>query len=137
VVGLPGDEVSYQNKVLSINGQVVATSALPDYYDDDSHRYTQQKSEKFADVEHRILVREDRPSFIAGVDSFPLREACRYSAEGVSCKVPPGHYFMMGDNRDNSVDSRFWGFVPDRNLVGRAFFVWMNFGNLGRIGSFR
>jgi signal peptidase I len=137
VVGLPGDEVSYHNKVLSINGQVVATAALQDYYDDDSHRYTQQKSEKLADVEHRILVREDRPSFIAGVDSFPLREACRYSAEGVSCKVPPGHYFMMGDNRDNSVDSRFWGFVPDRNLVGRAFFVWMNFGNLGRIGSFR
>ena len=44
--------------------------------------------------------------------------------------------FRSGDNRDNSVDSRYWGFVPDRNLVGRAFFVWMNFANLGRIGSF-
>jgi signal peptidase I len=137
VVGVPGDVVSYQNKVLTINGQPVPTSPLPDYYDDDSRRYTQQKSERLGSTDHRILVREDRPSFITGIESFPQRDACQYSAEGVTCKVPPGHYFMMGDNRDNSVDSRFWGFVPDRNIVGRAFFVWMNFGNLGRVGSFR
>lgn len=136
VVGLPGDQVAYLNKVLTINGQPVVTTPLPEYYDEDSMRYLQQASEKLGNLEHRILTDRDRPSFIPGRQNFPNVDDCQYSAEGVICNVPAGHYFVMGDNRDNSVDSRYWGFVPDRNLVGRAFFVWMNFGNLGRIGSF-
>jgi len=138
VVGIPGDEVSYLNQKLSINGQPVEEKALGDFYDEDSLRYAPQFSEKLGEGQHKILVDPRRPAFYGGDQkSFPMHENCRYSPEGVVCKVPPGHYFMMGDNRDNSQDSRFWGFVPDENIVGRAFFVWMNFSNPGRIGAFQ
>jgi signal peptidase I len=137
VVGIPGDEVAFLNQKLSINGEPVPTKALGEFYDEDSMRYVPMFSEQLGAVEHRILVDPKRPAFFGGDQkTFPMHQNCRYQPEGVVCKVPPGHYFMMGDNRDNSQDSRFWGFVPDENIVGRAFFVWMNFGNLGRIGAF-
>ena len=138
VVGLPGDEVAYLNKKLSVNGKPLDKSALPEFFDEDALRYTKQYQEVAADGQrqYRILNEDDRPSFVQATEDFPFRENCRYSSEGVVCKVPPGHYFMMGDNRDNSLDSRFWGFVPEKNIVGKAFFVWMNFGNLKRIGGF-
>ncbi len=137
VVGVPGDEVTYVNQTLSINGQRVPTKDLGEFFDEDSLRHAPLFEESLGSVNHRILVDPRRQAYY-GPDpkSFPMHENCRYSAEGVTCKVPAGHYFMMGDNRDNSQDSRFWGFVPDENIVGKAFFVWMNFGNLGRIGSF-
>jgi signal peptidase I len=137
VVGLPGDEVTFANQKLSINGQPAPMVAKGEFFDADSLRYEPQFSEKLGAVEHNILVNPQRQAWF-GPDpkTFPFAENCRYTAEGVSCKVPAGHYFMMGDNRDNSQDSRYWGFVPDENIVGKAFFVWMNFGNLGRIGSF-
>jgi signal peptidase I len=138
VVGVPGDEVAYLNKRLTINGQPVDTRSLGEFYDEDSRRYAQQFSEKLGDVEHKVLNNKEIPPFMMAVDDFPYKENCRYSAEGVTCKVPEGHYFMMGDNRDNSQDSRYWGFVPDRNIVGKAFFIWLNLGNLGRsMSSFK
>lgn len=136
VVGVPGDEVAYLNKKLTVNGQPVASESLPDYFDESTMRYFRHEREALPGKTHQIIVDNERPAFIAGADEFPMRENCRYSVEGVVCKVPEGHYFMMGDNRDNSLDSRYWGFVPDKNIVGKAFFVWMNFGNLKRIGSF-
>ncbi len=136
VVGVPGDEVAYLNKRLSINGKAVETNALPEFFDEDAMRYFKQFEEGLGEKKHRLLNDDNRPAFVPGADEFEFKSNCRYSVEGVVCKVPEGHYFMMGDNRDNSLDSRYWGFVPDKNIVGRAFFVWMNFGNPKRIGSF-
>jgi len=137
VVGVPGDEVAYLNKQLTINGQPVPKKALPEFFDEDGMLYFKQFEETLDGKRVNILNDDGRPAFIPGVDNFPSRQNCRYSVEGVVCKVPQGQYFMMGDNRDNSLDSRYWGFVPDRNIVGKAFFIWMNFGNFKRIGSFQ
>ena len=136
VVGVPGDEVAYLNKRLTINGELVSKVPVADYFDEDTMQYFKQYEEVLGGKRHRILNDERRPAFVEGATNFPFRDNCRYSVEGVVCKVPPGYYFMMGDNRDNSLDSRYWGFVPDENIVGRAFFIWMNFGSFRRIGSF-
>ena len=136
VVGVPGDEVAYLNKRLSVNGQPVPTTAVPDFFDEGAMRYFKQYEEQLGAQPHRLLNNPEAPAFVQGASDFAYRDHCRYSVEGVVCKVPAGHYFMMGDNRDNSLDSRYWGFVPDANIVGKAFFVWMNFGDLKRIGAF-
>ena len=136
VVGLPGDTVAYLNKRLTINGQPVALEGAGDFYDADRLSYTPQFSEKLGTIDHKILTELDKPSFISAVDAFPFRERCEYVTAGVTCKVPEGHYFVMGDNRENSLDSRFWGFVPESHIVGKAFFIWMNFGDFKRIGRF-
>ena len=145
VVGVPGDEVAYLNKQLSINGKVVAKANLPDFFEQDSLSYIKQFQETFpvgaspSEMTNtkavRLLNNAERPAFIAGTEDFPFKNQCSYSVEGVVCKVPPGHFFMMGDNRDNSLDSRYWGFVPEANIVGKAILVWMNFSSLKRIGA--
>ena len=147
VIGVPGDEVAYLNKQLTINGQPVSKDVRPEFFEQDSMRYIAQFEEKLplgtkasemtGERTHNLLNDKDRPSFIPGVEDFAFKDNCHYTVEGVTCKVPAGHYFMMGDNRDNSLDSRYWGFVPEKNIVGKAFFVWMNFGSLSRIGAFQ
>ena len=137
VVGLPGDKVSYINKRLTINGEAVPMVRDGDYLDVERFYVTPRYKEKLGGVEHSVLLEDDQPAYVRQVLQFPFRENCHYNSDGFECVVPPGHYFMMGDNRDNSQDSRVWGFVPDENLVGKAFLVWMNVSDMKRIGSFR
>jgi len=133
VVGLPGDEVLYEDKRLIINGQEVSRQRDGDYFDSDRAAYAARYAETLGDAVHGILI-DDRPFNL--VWRYPAPDGCQSLRNGMRCVVPDGHYFVMGDNRDNSQDSRYWGFVPDENIVGKAFFIWMNFGNLRRIGGF-
>lgn len=138
VVGVPGDTINYVNKRLTVNGQAVETQAIPEFYDETERTYFKQFEETFGSQKHRTIQYENRRAGFMEeeIGDFPSRKNCSYNPEGFTCKVPEGAYFMMGDNRDNSQDSRYWGFVPERNIVGKAFFVWMNFSNLKRIGAF-
>lgn len=136
VVGEPGDKIVYKNKRLTVNGKALSYEKMPDYLDEERLSYYSHYRENLTGVNHGILNDDHIPSYVPSPDAFPQHELCTYNLEGFACTVPPGHYFMMGDNRDNSLDSRYWGFVPDKNIVGKAFFVWMNLGNLKRIGPF-
>ncbi len=114
VIGLPGDRIAYYNKQIFVNGVPMALKDKELYVGVGSgvpHSGTRVKLENLDGVEHDILVDKNR---------------ARINAEFV---VPERHYFVMGDNRDNSNDSRYWGTVPQENLVGRAFMIWMNWDN--------
>lgn len=137
-IGLPGDVVIYRDKRLWVNG-VEQTKVRGDDYNflesGLNFVHTEGYTEDLTGKKHAVLINPEMPSIhMASVDAFSLHEQCSYSVDEMRCTVPAGHYFMMGDNRDNSRDSRYWGFVPDEMIVGKAFFIWMNFGELNRIG---
>jgi signal peptidase I len=137
VVGLPGDRIVYRDKRLSINGALVQVRQVEDYVSRERVQMYRRYVETLGKVEHQILIDADAPPYVPQVHAFPYVGNCNYNNSGMECTVPAGHYFMMGDNRDNSSDSRVWGFVPDENIVGKAFFIWLNIGELGRFGPFR
>ena len=120
VVGVPGDKIVYQDKQLYINGEKMDMTYLDDYQYESAglnQVHAKRYSEQLGEVKHDVLIEDNS-----------------FSKEG-SVEVPQGYYFAMGDNRDNSKDSRYWGFVPEQNLVGKAFFIWWNFDQFKRIGS--
>ncbi len=139
VVGLPGDTVEYRGKRLWINGVEQAQAADGEYNYVESGLnfvHTEKRIETLGVRKHAVLINPEMPTLHLGaVAEFSGRENCTYDNDMVRCRVPAGQYFMMGDNRDNSRDSRYWGFVPDNQIVGKAFMIWMNFSDLKRIGS--
>ncbi|QIR15237.1 signal peptidase I [Shewanella aestuarii] len=131
VVGLPGDKVIYRNKQLSVQPKCTATNECPEpivikHTEINRGQFTQDRTplirytENLGDVEHDILVNPSRPDF----SQHFYQQAGTQTGEFI---VPEGQYFAMGDNRDNSTDSRFWGFVPEENLVGKAVAIWISF----------
>lgn len=154
IVGLPGDVVEYRDKVLTVNGKTEQDTLLGSYrYPDDYAPDRVLEAARFAAQwegrQFEVLKNEDAPSvsipflaqsandFAAKGYQSGLRENCEYEADGsgFKCTVPAGKYFAMGNNRDSSADSRYWGFVDDKLIVGKAFFVWMNVSDRSRIGN--
>ena len=139
IVGIPGDLIEYRDKRLAINGQPLSYRENGTFsFETGGLNYVTGivYQERLGEHEHTAMTIPGIPGFIQEqLETFPYQENCTYNEDGFACRVPDGHYFMMGDNRDGSNDSRYWGFVPEQNIVGKAFFIWMNFGDLKRIGT--
>jgi signal peptidase I len=122
LIGLPGDKVTLRDKRLFINDQEVPRRRVENYFHSDLAFYSPRYVESLGGVEYSVIMEDDMPPVIPGA-VFPLAENCVFDASGMTCNVPPGHYFTLGDNRDNSADSRVWGFVPADHVLGKVIRV--------------
>jgi signal peptidase I len=137
VVGVGGDEVVYRDKKLTVNGKPLPQVPDGTYSYVEGLRFeTTARLLETADTgtgakQYSIAENPQAPPvYPQNVRPFPHRQNCDYNEHGFVCRVPAGQYFMMGDNRDNSDDSRYWGFVPDENIRGRAYFIWFNWDDI-------
>lgn len=139
IVGVPGDTVTYRNKQLSVNGAAIQLEPDGDYKYIESglaYIYTQRFKETMDGNEYSILINHDMPTIqLSAIHDFPKRDNCTFDRTGFTCEIPEGNYFTLGDNRDGSSDSRYWGFVPESHIIGKAFLIWWNFSDLSRIGA--
>lgn len=124
-VGVPGDTVIYRDRRLLINGADVRGRQLDDYLRNEDMRTYSRYEEGRGKQKHQILLRpEERPDFASLREDARFKGNCVFAPGSIECKVPAGHYFVLGDNRDNSMDSRFWGFVPASAVIGKVIYTF-------------